>query len=343
MEDFGSISRRTFLTGSMAFASGLALEYLGGDFFSATPAYADSSSPEIKIIIVRDSEIGIVVYDMTNPKKPTAVADAKVTLTLRYNGKSLSGNSNAEGKIVFDITDLAEEDPDNTNLYPSFNGSITITKDGYRDVYIPLARISGHSAFVGATRPLDGKPYFRSLTLNEWDVQYTKPQFTKSDVNDEVHTLKGELWTPNPYLDLKVSLVFDKDGDEREIDDLNVVKREGDITTVELSDKFLCSSTTSSFNEEETPKIIIKQYGTSQEFETTVNVSVKEAPVKESKKLDAVVVPSALDHTLKVFLTGVDLVALEVDGLNLTLVDRGLLSSGDVLVYEQEVGIHAYA
>ncbi len=301
MNDLNVVSRRGFLTGSMAFAAGLALDCMGGDFFYATPAWANSSTPETKIILVGSTQLGVVVYDMTDPNKPTVVPNAQVTITSRFNSKSVTGTSDAEGKIVLEIKDLAEDDPDNSNEYPSFNGSINVQKDGYREVNIPLARICGHSAFIAPTRPLDNKPYFRSLTFNDWDVQYSKPQFTKSDVNTEIHTIKGELWMPDASQNPTANLIFAKDGKEKQIESFKILKKEGNVTTVEISQEFLNSTKDTCINDSITPKVIFGQDGSQQQFETTVNITAKEAPIKEPKKLSKVVVPSANDHSVKLF------------------------------------------
>ena len=59
-----------------------------------------------------------------------------------------------------------------------FNGGISISMAGYRDVEIPLARIQGGTAITAPTRPLsDGEPYFRQLTFDEWDIQYAEATF----------------------------------------------------------------------------------------------------------------------------------------------------------------------
>ena len=59
-----------------------------------------------------------------------------------------------------------------------FNGGISISMAGYRDVEIPLARVQGGTAITAPTRPLsDGEPYFRQLTFDEWDIQYADATF----------------------------------------------------------------------------------------------------------------------------------------------------------------------
>ena len=114
-----NVTRRGFIQSSMALATGIALSCLdGSDVFSAVPAFAEEgnsqnanvSSAETKIVIVRPTQIGIVAYDVSNPDAPVAIPDCKVTIYSRYNKKTLNATTNAEGKIVLDISELAETD-----------------------------------------------------------------------------------------------------------------------------------------------------------------------------------------------------------------------------------------
>ena len=66
-----------------------------------------------------------------------------------------------------------------------FNGGISISMAGYRDVEIPLARVQGGTAITAPTRPLsDGEPYFRQLTFDEWDIQYADATFMAMPKDD---------------------------------------------------------------------------------------------------------------------------------------------------------------
>ena len=66
-----------------------------------------------------------------------------------------------------------------------FNGGISISMPGYRDVEIPLARIQGGTAITAPTRPLsDGELYFRQLTFDEWDIQYADATFMAMPKDD---------------------------------------------------------------------------------------------------------------------------------------------------------------
>ena len=313
-----NITRRRFLQGSFVLASGLALEHIRGDIFSAIPASADGYTPEAKVTIVRNYEVGIFTYDTTDPKHPGIVAGSKVVITSRFNQKKIEGTSNEEGKIVLDISELAEDDPEGTNEYPSFNGKIEITKEGYRDVCIPLARISGHKAFVAPTRPLDDKPYFRTLTFNDWDVQYTKPEFLISEGNDENHVIRGELWMPDGSGDPKAGIIVEQDGKERALDAFRVVGKEGNIATIEVSNEFLNSDKNTCLYGDNTTKVLFGEKGSGKEFETVINLSTQEAAVKEAKEENKVIIPSAVNHTYTMMSLPKDMVK-PLGGMNWTL------------------------
>lgn len=291
-----NISRRNFLKGGMTFAAGLALANIEGDLFSAVPAHA-AEGAETTVMIVRPTEIGIVAYDLTDAENPIAVPDCHVTITSRFNGKSVEGTTNANGKIVLDIAALAETNSESDIL--AFNGSITVKKEGYREVNIPLARIVGHSAFVAPTRPLDGLPYFRSLTFNEWDVQYTAPEFLTSQANTEIHTITGQLWLPDATILSEAILVKSDGSSKRPVGTFTIKKQEENLAIVELSGEFLNAGAYSCLGEGADPKIIFRSKADG--FETAINLSAKPAVVDGEQTKSEVMVPSTINHTYKFF------------------------------------------
>ena len=309
MQKQSYISRRNFVGGTMAFAAGIALTNIEGNIFSATPAHATQGSQDIKnatqdaqgtfgaqdtggaggaltesgaqtnIIVVRPTELGIVAYDLTDAKNPMAVPDCHVTITSRYNKKSIEGTTNAEGKVVLDIAALAEENSD-SDIY-AFNGSIEVRKEGYREVNIPLARICGHNAFVAPTRPLNNLPYFRSLTFNEWDVQYMAPEFLTSASNTETHKIQGALWLPDGLNIQQASLVKSDDGTEQTIGTFNIF-RTGFLNkniVCEILGDFLNSGKDVCLGEGSDPKIVFGS--TENMFETAINIDSKPAVAEE--------------------------------------------------------------
>ena len=146
--------------------------------FAPTEAYADEKDP-FRVLVLSRTMFGVVVVDVAN--KNTPIAGAQVTLTSRYAaGKQLTATTDDEGTAIFEVAPLSEGYVDEATLLDAydFNGGISISMAGYRDVEIPLARIQGGTAITAPTRPLsDGEPYFRQLTFDEWDIQYAEATF----------------------------------------------------------------------------------------------------------------------------------------------------------------------
>lgn len=146
--------------------------------FAPTAAYADEKDP-FRVLVLSRTMFGVVVVDVAN--KNTPITGAQVTLTSRYAaGKQLAATTDDEGTAIFEVAPLSEGYVDEATLLDAydFNGGISISMAGYRDVEIPLARIQGGTAITAPTRPLsDGEPYFRQLTFDEWDIQYADATF----------------------------------------------------------------------------------------------------------------------------------------------------------------------
>ena len=156
--------------------------------FAPTEAFADEEDP-FKVLVLSRTMFGVVVVDVAN--KNTPITGAQVTLTSRYAaGKQLTATTDDEGTAIFEIAPLSEGYVDEATLLDAydFNGGISISMPGYRDVEIPLARIQGGTAVTAPTRPLsDGEPYFRQLTFDEWDIQYANATFMAMPKDDEAN------------------------------------------------------------------------------------------------------------------------------------------------------------
>ena len=127
--------------------------------FAPTEAYADEKDP-FRVLVLSRTMFGVVVVDVAN--KNTPITGAQVTLTSRYAaGKQLTATTDDEGTAIFEVAPLSEGYVDEATLLDAydFNGGISISMKGYRDVEIPLARIQGGTAITAPTRPLsDGEP-----------------------------------------------------------------------------------------------------------------------------------------------------------------------------------------
>lgn len=116
--------------------------------FAPTEAYADEKDP-FRVLVLSRTMFGVVVVDVAN--KNTPITGAQVTLTSRYAaGKQLTATTDDEGTAIFEVAPLSEGYVDEATLLDAyeFNGGISISMAGYRDVEIPLARIQGGTAIT---------------------------------------------------------------------------------------------------------------------------------------------------------------------------------------------------
>ncbi len=162
--------------------------------FAPTEAYADEEDP-FKVLVLSRTMFGVVVVDVANKNMP--IKGAQVTLASRYAaGKQLSATTDDEGTAIFEVAPLSEGYVDEATLLDAydFNGGISISMAGYRDVEIPLTRIQGGTAITAPTRPLsDGEPYFRQLTFDEWDIQYADARWTGNAVHQQGNARHEQL------------------------------------------------------------------------------------------------------------------------------------------------------
>ena len=193
-----AFSRRTFLLGSLAGAASLLLEPLwqDGDHFAYA---ADAANPEFKVFVVSNKEIGIATMDVTGNKN-VPLPGAKITLA-KYSDskKTLSGTTDEDGNIVFNIETFGDVITlyDGEKVY-QFDGSIDIVKDGYRRVSIKRIRCAGGSGMKVPTRLTTDQNYvyFKSMSFNDWDVQYTQNSFLRVEDLATTHDLAGEIEAP---------------------------------------------------------------------------------------------------------------------------------------------------
>ena len=216
-----SISRRGFLRATIG--SLVALPAIGGvGVFSQERVACALTAQEVpgapftneqiaKITVVRRNQMAIVAVDMSKVEyveiengnlvsgtiPPEAyVVGAKVTLYSRYNNKTLTLETDNEGKAIFDIGELSENpenrDIDRLDAY-EFNASIEIEIDGFRKFKTALLRAHGTDVLVAPTRsiePGDTTPYPYLMSFNEWDVLYMQQEFLTCEGNTDKQTLK---------------------------------------------------------------------------------------------------------------------------------------------------------
>ena len=222
------IDRRTFIALGTTSLAGIMLPAVSGrDFafrlpFSPDAAFADEDE-SFEVLVLSRTMFAVVLADVSNGNAP--VANAQVTLKSRYaSGKTLTATTDGRGTAIFEIAELSEGYVGPSTQLDSydFNGGISVSAAGYRDVEIPLARIQGGTAVCAPTRPLsDGLPYFRQLTFDEWDIQYSTGTFLmppdddlSANVAPDTHAITVEAHLPQGgEATLAVSKVIPAEGD----------------------------------------------------------------------------------------------------------------------------------
>ena len=217
------ITRRGFL--GATFGTLLSLPALGGVglFSQERVAYALTAQEEAgasftneelaKITVIRRDQMCVVAVDMSKVQNvvidngglesgtipPEAfVVGTTVTLTSRYNGVTQTLQTDDEGKVVFDIREMSENeegaDVNALDLY-EFNGTLEITCPGFRTFKTALIRVHGTDVLVAPTRsfvPGDATAYPHMISFNEWDVLYLRNEFLTIASNTDVQRLEFE-------------------------------------------------------------------------------------------------------------------------------------------------------
>lgn len=153
------ISRRNFLIGGSVMAAGMLLPIIPGTLGSFLVSFQPDTAcaaetPTFSIMVVGRKQMGIAVGDTGtyDPQTKTinAISSAKVTLHSFYNNQEVSGTTDETGKMVLSIDGLCSDHPaeveesvdsEGKQLDYRFFGSLTVARDGYRDVVVPYAHL----------------------------------------------------------------------------------------------------------------------------------------------------------------------------------------------------------
>ena len=279
--------------------------------FAPTEAYADEEDP-FKVLVLSRTMFGVVVVDVANKMNP--IAGAQVTLTSRYAaGKQLAAITDDEGTAIFEVAPLSEGYVDEATLLDAydFNGGISISMPGYRDVEIPLARIQGGTAITAPTRPLsDGEPYFRQLTFDEWDIQYADATFMampKDDPTNEqsdTHAFTVQAHLPQGgQATLRINKVMPAVGSSPEtVTQIGQVKASAtgadNLATFTLEDKFLDAA---SGLLEEGCKLRFALDYQGKTYTLSSPMGVATAPASKAKSGSTTIIPTTMDQEITPF------------------------------------------
>ena len=279
--------------------------------FAPTEVYADEEDP-FKVLVLSRTMFGVVVVDVANKMNP--IAGAQVTLTSRYAaGKQLAATTDDEGTAIFEVAPLSEGYVDEATLLDAydFNGGISISMPGYRDVEIPLARIQGGTAITAPTRPLsDGDPYFRQLTFDEWDIQYADATFMampKDDPTNEqsdTHAFTVQAHLPQGgQATLRINKVMPAVGSSSEtITQIGQVKASAtgadNLAMFTLEDKFLDAA--SGLLEEGCKLRFVLDYQ-GKTYTLSSPMAVATAPAAKAESGSTTIIPTTMDQEITPF------------------------------------------
>ena len=222
-----SLTRRAFATGAAAAIGSLFLEpvlgkentyWLPGCVSNSSSAYAIETST----ISVTPGTIAVACFD-----DKYQIIKAKVKVKSLYNGKEFEAETTSTGIARFStqqFNELAEyKYSEAIGGWREFDACITIDcteavsrrdlstyealRDKYRDVVIPRIHISDEGWAIngpmkviesargkGSDRSWHTKPYFKFISFDDWDIQYSTQEFALSEFNDVSHSLKASLW-----------------------------------------------------------------------------------------------------------------------------------------------------
>lgn len=279
--------------------------------FAPTEVYADEEDP-FKVLVLSRTMFGVVVVDVANKMNP--IAGAQVTLTSRYAaGKQLTATTDDEGTAIFEVAPLSEGYVDEATLLDAydFNGGISISMPGYRDVEIPLARIQGGTAITAPTRPLsDGEPYFRQLTFDEWDIQYADATFMampKDDPTNEqpdTHAFTVQAHLPQGgQATLHINKVMPAAGSSSEtVTQIGQVKASAtgadNLAMFTLEDKFLDAA--SGLLEEGCKLRFVLDYQ-GKTYTLSSPMAVATAPASKAESGSTTIIPTTMDQEITPF------------------------------------------
>jgi len=200
----GVVSRRDFLRGFVstvvgAGAFGLLPRVDGGYLapaFGPTTAYAAEGESYFSFTVVGADEVGFHVVDVTDgdlSDDPTPVPDAQVTVTSRYNQKSVSGETDEEGKVILSIAELAFPRDEGESYECNATIEVSTPRSRYRirDFSIGLLKLEGADGYIIGTHKYSNSDgiYLERASFDDWDILYTKNEFTRSYDNDIDHVI----------------------------------------------------------------------------------------------------------------------------------------------------------
>ncbi len=166
---------------------------------------ATSDDAWFKFQVVGVDQVGIHVVDVSRTdesKNFVPVPRAKVKLISRADEtKFVEGETDDEGKVIFDIGSIAMRDEDGNLTNDWYQVNARVELDGsncrpkMRDFCSRLSHLIGANGYIIATHMLedDDDQYVEQLGFDDWDILYSKQQFTRSAENDIKHWITASV------------------------------------------------------------------------------------------------------------------------------------------------------
>ena len=311
LRERGIVSRRAFFCGAAAMAAQgffamlprVDEGYLAPVVNAVAPkvALAKEGDAYFTITVVGKDQVGFHVLDvstMDDDGNCDPVHHAKVTIRSRFNDKTVSGETDKEGKVILSIADLAMVDENGRLVNDRYqcNAEITVdpskTRPKMRNFSMGLVHLEGASGVVVGSHRLkkDDDIYIERMAFDEWDCLYTKPKFFRSKENDITHSVHVRFKGATGPLPVKFAAVWlDEDGDVQRYEDSStgVYNPDTGFTTVDFNGKFLMVDKDKDGKEQndecfdgDEVKLVIYYQADGVNYEVTTKIETELAPIE---------------------------------------------------------------
>lgn len=211
VSDGHPFGRRAFIAGAGSVLASLFMPIVAGQHVAGVDpgdidplsllaprvAYAEDAGV-FEFKVGKPSEIAIKVVDVAATGMP-AVKGATVTIgAIDTDADEISVTTGDDGVVMVDIAAFCDPKRATTKDQYLCDLSVTVRAAGCRQVDIESRQAIGGTAFVLPTCSIAGAnrdiPYFRSISFNGKDIQYTTASFMRSSGNNARHEISAGLY-----------------------------------------------------------------------------------------------------------------------------------------------------
>jgi hypothetical protein len=219
ISDATAITRRTFAAGAAAALGSMILEPIANAAFGNTyalPGPTKAYGVEVRTVTVEHGKFCVMVYNPTSlditikdgkqVEYAQPVRNAAVIVHNYDKNVDKKVFTDDKGCAVFDLKDIADKKSSKMlGDYWEFAGSVQIFQNGYREVYYPCVQFADAMAVaipeiedtsrIGTEEQFD--VYFRTISMDGWNVQYQTQEFIGCEENTSEHELYVEFFSKN--------------------------------------------------------------------------------------------------------------------------------------------------